>query len=169
MLLRNCFQGQFSTTSGQLIFFSSKMNLCKFSPKVCLRKRSNCLTSFWTCQRMKFCKYSKLSYWLFQLSCFTLLFIAATDLLYLSCIKIITSRRRMYFKYMSSIKDRLQILEKRVIYDFQSNSKVEAKSMKNTTSWHFWRIRINFVIIVTSYLRVYKMLIEMLALFAFDE
>jgi hypothetical protein len=46
---------------------------------------------------------------------------------------------------------------------------VKAEGVENASSWHLRRIRCNFIIVVTCYLRVDIIFIELFAFFRFDE
>jgi hypothetical protein len=39
-------------------------------------------------------------------------------------------------------------LKKWIINDFDFNSKVIAKSMEDTSSWHFWWVSCNLIIVI---------------------
>jgi hypothetical protein len=60
-------------------------------------------------------------------------------------------------------------LKERIINDLKADAEVKAEGVENASSWHLWRIRCNFIIVVTCYLRVDIIFIELFSLFRFDE
>lgn len=75
----------------------------------------------------------------------------------------------MNFKNVSYVEDKLQILEERIVNDFDFDSEMKAKSMKQASTCDIRRITIDLVIVVLGDFRIDVLPKELLSLFGFDE
>lgn len=71
----------------------------------------------------------------------------------------------MNLKYVCDVKYELEVLEERVINDFEFNSKMIAESMQEASTSDIWRIVIDFVVVIPAYFWVYVLFEKLLAFF----